>query len=278
MKTALTGGQKLSCARLRNSLWYFTQLILVALHQLRGGNGKSVGGSSLRGRVGVELGIAHHGLKGESGRKEESTSGMEWDDDEDECGMHSRTGGGGVHALMRVVGWFKRMDREMRGWRPALEVEYISKEGSDVAAEQDMLEDMQVPREGDSQVWDKCAGRGEGMADGHGHGAPPHAPLTNMQKTDGSVLSLRPEGAVMMLAAGSHGQITCLAYSSKQRVRTSHAINNSATPPGLAEHPQQAVMANLACYFQTSSLVGNRYPASLVFALSLGFPTGLVSS
>ncbi|KAJ7279783.1 hypothetical protein C8J57DRAFT_1221423 [Mycena rebaudengoi] len=38
-------------------------------------------------------------------------------------------------------------------------------------AKQDLLEDVQVSKEGGSQVWGECAGRGNGTADGHGRDA-----------------------------------------------------------------------------------------------------------
>ncbi|KAJ7110500.1 hypothetical protein C8R44DRAFT_742978 [Mycena epipterygia] len=56
----------------------------------------------------------------------------------------------------------------------------------------------------------------------------------------------------VLLAAGRHGQITRLTYSSKQRVCAPRAIDDSVTPPGLAGHLQQAAMLNLAWSFRMS--------------------------
>jgi hypothetical protein len=47
--------------------------------------------------------------------------------------------------------------------------------------------------------------------------------------------------------------ITFLAHSFKQRVRAPRAIDDSATPPALAQHLQQAAMFILAWSFQRST-------------------------
>jgi hypothetical protein len=69
-----------------DSLRYFTRLVSVTLHRRRRGDGESVGAEGVwsRGEE-IESRIARHGLKGESGRKGDSTNDTGKDEDEDEC-------------------------------------------------------------------------------------------------------------------------------------------------------------------------------------------------
>ncbi|KAJ7144262.1 hypothetical protein C8R44DRAFT_725219 [Mycena epipterygia] len=208
-----------------DSLWYFTRLVLLTLYRRRGGDNESIGaaGAGSRGREGVESGIAHHTSWAQE-RERAQGGEHQWHstEDKDEGGMRARSGGRGMASARgqgRLVAGLIQARQE--GWQRRSGGGRASVEGARLASAEWMRRESGV-----NSV--RGAGKSNGWWEWRTHKGGPGSGC-------------------------ARGRCSKCRTTSKQRVRDPPTIDNSVTPPALAEHLQQAAMFNLAWSFQTST-------------------------
>ncbi|KAJ7919738.1 hypothetical protein B0H13DRAFT_1868319 [Mycena leptocephala] len=154
----------------KDSLWYLTGLVLVALYRRRRGDGESVGvaqedeggGRARASAQGQGHLVAALAQARQDGWRRTQAEGPGYSERGVLVTLRARTGyeaigRGGGRSCGRA-----QMEAGARG-----RVHQRSYE----EAKQDLLEDMQPSKEGGSQVRGECAGRGKGVADRDGHDA-----------------------------------------------------------------------------------------------------------